>query len=285
MNAPAKEQLIRKAGDPKVLPSVARKVLELVGSDSTSNVELCRVIERDQTISASILKIANSAFYGLRQEVTSLNQAIVILGFNALKDLVITISTKLQYKKFGITEQMMWDHSIGAAIAARHIVEGRGRDLEEIAFLGGLMHDFGKVVMNNEAPEVFLEVMQEIYNDGCEPIEAEQRTFGYTHSEIGSSVLREWGFPSVLADILDYHHLDTCTLDDIKDPFVAKAVASINLANSICKVLGIGYRSANETLEPSKLSSAQMLSLSDEELKKLCSAVHDSFQAEKSSFQ
>lgn len=284
MGIPSKEMLIRKAGDPKVLPSVAKKVLDMVGDENTSNTALCTVISRDQTISASVLKIANSAYYGLRNEVTSLNQAVVILGFAALKDLVVTVSTKLQYKRFGITEQMMWDHSIGAAVAAREVARGHGRDLEEMAFLGGLMHDFGKVVMNNEAPEAYLEVMQETYNEGKDAIEAETSVFGYTHTEIGAMVLDQWGFPPVLISVLRSHHLQGCTLEGLSDPFEARAIACIHLADALCKRLGIGYRCAVGELQLDRLPSAVFLGLDSGKIERLSQAASDKYEAEKAAF-
>lgn len=284
MGIPSKEMLIRKAGDPKVLPSVAKKVLEMVNDENTSNTALCNVISRDQTISASVLKIANSAYYGLRNEVTSLNQAVVILGFTALKDLVVTVSTKLQYKRFGITEQMMWDHSIGAAVAAREIARGHGRDMEEMAFLGGLMHDFGKVVMNNEAPEAYLEVMQETYNEGKEAIEAEASVFGYTHTEIGAMVLTEWGFPQVLISMLRSHHLQDCTPEGFSDPFEARAVSCIHLADSLCKRLGIGYRCPVQGIQLDELVSTRYLGFDAGTIERLRQTASDKYEAEKAAF-
>jgi putative nucleotidyltransferase with HDIG domain len=279
-----KDMLIKKAGAPKVLPAVAKKVLDLAASDDTSITQLCRVIEKDQTISAGVLKIANSAFYGLRQEVASLNQAVVILGFACIKELVIAISTKLQYKRFGITEQMLWDHSIGAAIAARRLAAGKGKDLEEIAFLGGLMHDFGKVVMNNEAPEMFLQVMQEVYNEGREPLETETRLFGFNHAELGAEVLRAWGFPLLLSSILEHHHLIARTLADFPDSLEARAIACINVADTVCKHLGIGYRTPMPASPLLECPAAIMLGFDRTHIDVLCAEILQAYEAEKASF-
>jgi putative nucleotidyltransferase with HDIG domain len=284
MSAPTKETLIQKAGSPKVLPAVAKKVLDLVAGEDTSIVQLCRVIEKDQTISANLLKIANSPFYGLRQEVSSLNQAVVILGFGAIKELVVTISTKCQYKRFGITEKMLWEHSIGAAIAAKRLAVGKGRDLEGIAFLGGLMHDFGKVIMNNEAPEIFLQVMQEIYNEGLEPLASESKLFGYNHAELGADVLRAWGFPSLLSSILKHHHLTTRPLTNFGDALEAQAVACIHLADAICKHLGIGYRAPSVSASLHELPSAVLLGFDNAQIEALCADILQAYEAEKAAY-
>jgi putative nucleotidyltransferase with HDIG domain len=216
-----KEELIKKVADPKVLPMVAKKILDIVGNDDASISEICETIQKDQTISANILKVANSAYYGLRKEVTSIRQAIIMLGLSAIRNIALTVSTRLQHRRFGIVEQLMWDHSVGAAIAARHIAVGRGKEFEEIAYFGGLFHDFGKVVINNECPDAFNGVMQRIYNDREDPLTAERNIFNYAHTEIGALVMEEWKFPAIFVSILENHHLENRSFDEFPGAFVA----------------------------------------------------------------
>jgi putative nucleotidyltransferase with HDIG domain len=279
-----KEELIKKVSDPKVLPMVAKKVLDIVGNDQASISEICETVQKDQTISANILKIANSAYYGLRKEVRSVRQAILMLGLSAIRDIALTVSTKLQHKRFGIVEQLMWDHSVGAAIAARHIAAGRGKELEEIAFFGGLFHDFGKVVINNECPEAFSGVMQRIYNDHEDPLTAERGIFDYAHTEIGALVMEKWKFPAIFVSILENHHLENRSVEAFPDTFNAQVIACINLANNMCIRLGIGYRAADQNLLLHDLPSAQFLGISKEGVERLISDVQTAYQAEKSAF-
>lgn len=279
-----KEELIKRVSDAKVLPMVAKKVLEIVGNDQTSISEICETVQKDQTISANILKIANSAYYGLRKEVTSVRQAILMLGLSAIRDIALTVSTKLQHKRFGIVEQLMWDHSVGAAIAARHIAGGRGKELEEIAFFGGLFHDFGKVVINNECPDAFSGVMQRIYNDHEDPLTAERSIFDYAHTEIGALVMEKWKFPAIFVNILENHHLENRSFESFRDAFNAQVIACINLANNMCIRLGIGFRTADQNLLLYDLPSAQFLRISKEGIERLLSDVQTAYEAEKSAF-
>ena len=285
MDILARDELLQKASGPKVVPTVAKKVLDMVRRDNSSIAQLCGIVEKDQTLTAGVLKIANSAFYGLPQEVTSLKQAIIVLGFNAIRDLIITISTKSQYKRFGITEQLLWDHSIGAAIACRLFARGQGAEVEEVAFLCGMMHDFGKVIMNNECPLGFVEAMQTIYNEGTDSLSAEQEVFGYTHTEIGSMIVEKWEFPPVLSRTMACHHLHTCSLVDFEDRTIAKAVACSHLADNACKVLGIGFRSPDESIILDDLPSAAFLGFAGEGLDALVRQVNKTYAAEKTVFQ
>lgn len=284
MELPTIDGLIKDTADQKVLPFVARKVIGMVADDNTSIQELSNTIEKDQSIATKILKIANSPFYGLAHEVTSLRQAILVLGFNSIKDLVITISTRSQYKRFGITEQMMWDHSIGTAIASKMVSDMCCTELKDLAFLGGLMHDLGKVIINNEAPEAYVDVMKLTYNEDVESICAEHEVFGYDHTEVGSRVAAKWGFPRVFSEIMARHHLRNSTLEDIEDMFTARSVACVNLADNICKTLGIGYRIPNESVVIEELASTSFLGLKPDRIEGLVSEIGEVYEKESSAF-
>ncbi len=280
-----KEELIKKAGDLKVLPFVARKVLDTMNDENFSVSDLNNIVEKDQTITARVLKISNSALYGLRYQVNSLQQALLILGLKTIRSLVLAVSTRSLYKKFGITEQKIWDHSVGTAISAKMIAAGLGTLLEEVAFTGGLMHDLGKVVMNNEIPEAFAEVMMKTYNEGVDSIAAEKEICGYDHTEVGSKVAEKWGISNILIEILAKHHLHNSKLEDMEDPAVAQSIACVNLADNVCKVLGIGYRSPDDTILLHTLPSAVFLKMTKDKLDTLCNEINDTYNSEKAVFQ
>jgi putative nucleotidyltransferase with HDIG domain len=280
-----KDELINRAGDLKVLPFVARKLLETLNDEGCSIDDLSGIIEKDQTIAARVLKISNSALYGLRHEVTSLNQAILVLGFKTIRSLVLSVSTKSLYKNFGMKEKILWDHSVGAGIAAKMISAGLGSEIMELSFVGGLMHDLGKVVMNNETPDEFAEIMMKIYNEDIDSITAETEIYGYNHAEIGAGVVEKWGFAPMLVDILKYHHLNNVRLAELKDNSVANTVAAVNLADNVCKVLAIGYRNPTDKIELHKLPSAVFLKLTKDRMDVLLKNIEETYNAEKAIFE
>ncbi len=280
-----KDELIQKVSDLQALPIVARKALDTLNKDNCSIEDLSSIIEKDQTIAARILKISNSALYGLRQEVNSLQHAVMILGLKTIKSLVLTATTRSLYKKFGITEQMMWDHSIGAGIASKVIAGNLGSEVEDVAFVGGLMHDLGKVIMNNETPEMFSEVMMNIYNDNTESITAEQELYGFDHTDIGAGVVTKWKFAPILVHILGKHHLHKCTLEEIGDDMRTKSVACVHLADNICKVLGIGFRSSDDSIVLHELPSAVYLGISQDKFEGLLRNISETYTSEKSAFE
>jgi len=281
----SKNELINKAGDIKVLPFVARKVLETLNDEACTIDDLSGIIEKDQAIAARVLKISNSALYGLRHEVTSLHQAILILGFKTIRSMVLSVSTRSLYKNFGMKEKILWDHSVGAAIASKIISAGFGSDVVDVSFIGGLMHDFGKVVMNNETPEVYGEAMMKMYNEDVESIAAEEEIYGYNHAEIGARVVEKWKLAPLIVDILEKHHLNDLKLQDISDPVTARSIAIAHLADHVCKVLGIGYRNPNEAIRLHELTSAQYLKISKNTLDKIVVDIQDTYNKERSIFE
>lgn len=285
MNIPLKEDLLNKAGDLKVLPLVAKKLIESLSDDNASIDVLSHIIDKDQTIATTVLKISNSAFYGLRQEVTSLKQAIMILGLKTIRSIALAASTKSLHRQFGMTEKMMWEHSTGSAAAAKVISANFEKEVKDIAFIGGLMHDLGKVFMNNEAPEVFPEVVKRMHDGGLDSITAELDVFGYTHAEIGSRVIAKWGLAPVLVRILEWHHLDKKSIDAIQEQAIAKGVACVNLANNICKVLGIGYSDPYEGIVLHELPSAVFLNLNKDAFDELVCEIRETYEREKAVFE
>jgi putative nucleotidyltransferase with HDIG domain len=279
-----KDDLIQKVSDLQVLPIVARKALDTLNKDSCSIEDLNAIIEKDQAIAARILKISNSALYGLRQEVNSLQHAMMILGFKTIKSLILTATTRSIYKKFGITEKMMWDHSVGTGIASKILASKLGAEVEDVAFVGGLMHDLGKVIMNNETPEMFSEVMMNIYNKNAGSIAAEKELYGFDHTEIGAGVVAKWKFAPILIHILGKHHLHTCTLEEVGDDMQKKSVACVNLADRICKILGIGYRNPDDSIALHELPSAEYLGISKDKVDGLLYTVGETYASEKSAF-
>jgi putative nucleotidyltransferase with HDIG domain len=281
MNVISLDNLVRKVGDLKVLPFVARKLLETLGDENADIEDLSSIIEKDQTIAARVLKISNSALYGLRHEVTSIHQAVLVLGFKTIRSVVLSASTRSLYKNFGMKEKIIWDHSVGAGIAARIIAEKSDPDSQEMAFVGGLMHDLGKVVMNNETPDLFGEVLMNIYNDGVDSIEAEESVYGYNHARIGALVAQKWGFPDALVKIIANHHLQTGTTESLLEDNV---LACVHLADNACKFLGIGYRSPDKSIVLDELPSAVHLQISGSALEETIEKIRTTYESEKSVF-
>lgn len=239
-----REILSRVEGLPS-LPSILMEVLQLANDVETQASDFEKIIRKDQALAAKVLKLVNSPFFGLRQKVSSISQAIVILGFKSLKSVVIAAkSSKLldrQLHAYGFEPGGMWKHSMSCATICRMLatrVRLSAADQEEL-FVAGLLHDVGKIQL---AP--YIEGFQEEFDaraakNGLSV--AERETVGIAHDDVGGRMADQWGLAPSLANLIRSHHAADA-------PASARPLVILQLANEICSFLGVGRE---EPAEPS----------------------------------
>jgi putative nucleotidyltransferase with HDIG domain len=193
------------------LPAVALRVIEVTADPKSSANDLMQIIGPDVSLTAKILKIANSPFYGLTREISSLQHAVTVLGFKEIRNLVISTVAFESFKnlnqngKFDISK--FWRHSFYCALAAKIIAVDLKSGGSEL-FVAGLVHDIGKLAMYIAFPNEFMmqiEIMSPL-KIKYTAFEAEKDIFGMTHDEVGMKLLERWMFPKSLLTAVGYHH-------------------------------------------------------------------------------
>jgi putative nucleotidyltransferase with HDIG domain len=276
------ESLIARTGDLPAMPAIAVKVMEMVGDPSTSANDLQAVISHDQALTTKVLKIANSAMFGVSRDISTLSHAIMILGFSTIRSIVLATSTKSIYLKFpsiGVfTAKLLWDHSLGTAMFSRSIAGELHSINEEEAFIAGLLHDVGKTVINLNFADKYEDVIKAVYNDGVGFREAEFQHLGFAHTQVGSLVLRKWNLSRSLEDAVLHHH----TPDESEGNATLTAVVSF--ANDFCKKVGIGpIKKENINLAESK--AAKVLDLDANRIARFEQQLLDDFESNKEVFE
>jgi putative nucleotidyltransferase with HDIG domain len=263
-------------GDLPPLPQVATRVMELIQNSKTTVKDLEQIIAKDQALTGKVLRISNSAFYGVRGEISTLSRAIVVLGFNALRSVVLTGASESLHQSAGsgFKDKMLWEHSLAVALAARTIAEECRYDAAEEAYVGGLLHDVGKVVLDVNLTEDYHEVLERVYNDRMPFIDAENEVLGFDHTDVGAMVVDRWSLASGLAEAVRLHHQP---MGAEIDPTLC---AVISLANSVCVKLGIGPERDPE-LNLVELESTLMLTLAPDRLNEIAAAVKNRLSEEK----
>lgn len=274
----ALETLIMNASDLPTIPVVATKVMQLVGNETTTSEELAKIVASDPAITARVLKISNSSFYGCQRQIQTLSHAIMILGFSTLKSLVVAASVKQVYKPYGLTEQMLWEHSFGAGLAARIIAGVTRLANEEEAFLGGLFHDIGKIIMNTMDSQQFQTIMEKCYNDRISFLEAERQIYPYSHADVGALVIKKWNFPTILMQAVQKHHTFDFAADE--DPYQMRLTSIVGLANLFCHRVGAGMREPEE-FPLHETPPAIILNIDEEEMNFLLETFMESFNRDK----
>lgn len=191
------------------LPLVIVKLLEIVEDEKTSGKELAILLEQDYAISARMLRLANSAFYGLRTPVGTIQQAVVVLGFDTVKELALATSvfdSLSAYEPFALDPQDFWLHSLGAAKAAR-LLNDHHLQLEtaHACFTAALLHDIGKYLLSTCLKDRYRSIVTEAFSRSRPVAAIEKRTLGYTHCELAGLITSRWRFPAVICDAIAYH--------------------------------------------------------------------------------
>lgn len=205
-----KKRILKTVSDLPPMPQVAQKARELTLSDKSSFSDLARIIETDQAIATRVLKIANSAYYGVMGNVSSIQHASVVLGMKTLNELLTLAcaSTMLgsELKGYGMNAGDLWRHSLATAGCARTIAAKKNAEMADDAFSAGLIHDCGKLILDRyiaERKAAFENFMQ----DGQRAfLEAERNLLGFDHAQIAAEVCEKWQIPKKLISSIQYHH-------------------------------------------------------------------------------
>jgi putative nucleotidyltransferase with HDIG domain len=191
------------------LPTIAMEVVELVDNPKTSASKLGKLISTDQALTAKVLKIANSPFYGFPRKISTIDFAIIVLGYDALKEIVISISlvSSLQKKSDAIFDAKgFWDHAITSGVLARRLARDLGYRVSGEVFVGGLLHDMGISVLHRYFRSEYKRITEILQETDLTALEAEESVLGVTHAEVGGWLAERWNLPDHLVEAIRFHH-------------------------------------------------------------------------------
>ncbi|MBN1841624.1 MAG: HDOD domain-containing protein [Deltaproteobacteria bacterium] len=227
--------LIEKIEEIPTIPVVSQKVMELSGDEEARFEDFVEIIEKDQALAARILRVANSAFYGFLSRISSLEHALVILGIDEVRSIVLGCSV---YNFFSQSESDafertgFWKHAIICSQVARLLGTHFNIRNNGSFFLGGLIHDIGKVVLDQYFHEDFLKIIGHVSLTKTTFSKAEKKILGTTHYQIGAKLLKQWRFPDEVVTQILYHHAPW------RDENPGPNSSMIYLANVLTKLAG-----------------------------------------------
>lgn len=257
------------------LPAIVTKLIQVVNSPDTSAEDAARLIQKDPALTTKMLRLANSAFYGIPRSISSVSSAVVILGFNTIRSLVLSASVMKMFSgvnKPAIDKDRFWKHSIICAMAAKTIVRQfinvRMMDPES-AFCAGILHDIGKLIFSEYAHDDYLEVTSLAQRNGIPLLEAEKKVLGIDHAEIGRILADKWALPLDLEYALVFHHAP-----DRADSLI-DLVTTVHLANMVTHNLGIGIWK-DEAVTPEWGEARSILQIGEAEYERIVQTLNDS---------
>jgi len=251
--------------DIPTLPNIVIEVNKLLQDYDTSIKKLSKIIEKDQAMVTKILRLVNSTFYGFRSRIRNIPHAVIILGFNTIRNAVVSVSIIKTFsgeKAFGgleITD--FWKHSIGVAVTSRYLSEQTKLDSPDDCFVSGLLHDIGKVVLSQNFTDLFGLVWKSVKEDGLSFYEAEQKLLPVNHAQIGGHLAKKWQFPANLIDSITYHHAISKSVSNLNQLLIVHAANTI--ANSYEIDSGVTPDFSSIDPEAKRIMSGQLETISE----------------------
>ncbi len=263
------EEIVSKTTDLPTIPAAAIKVMRETQNPESSAATIARILVTDQALSARVLRLANSAYYGLVRKVTDLQDAVVILGMKSVKNLALVASTYPWMQRpitgYCLGPEQMWQHAFGAAVGAQLVARISKKAPEDVAFTAGLLHDIGKVALSVWLENKVGAILLYAGREGLSFDEAERRILGYDHCQVGFHLATEWNLPEEVAHAALWHH----------DPDKAKhdqVIADcVHIGDYICSSMGFGlggdgllYKFSENSLERLGLKPEDLDQITDE---------------------
>lgn len=251
------EEIAASLGDLPALPDIALRAMRLAEDPEWEVTKLDRTIRTDQALAARFLRLANSAFFGARSKISTLDRAITLVGITRVRSVLLAAALEglHESKRTNFKGKILWDHALATGSLSQHLARIHGRSEPEEAFMAGLLHDIGRPVLDQMMSDKYAEVIA-LVKDGVAAslLSAEQRVFRFDHTDIGYVVVTSWGFPPAIAEAIRFHH----------DPTMAEAdrplCATVSLANSMCAKAELGPHREPD-LDLASLPSTEILGL------------------------
>lgn len=232
------DQVIQKIEGLPPFPIVLQRAFQLMEDPRTSAQDLVDVLHLDPAITANVLKLCNSAFFGLKKKVHSLKEAIVLVGFEPVLEIILGQQSigllKEPCEGYDLEQADLWRHSVACALLTRIVSQRLGRETTYAHFTAALLHDIGKMILGQFFQDHFIEIKRLVREKGRSFTEAEQEVLGIDHADLGGKVAESWRFPEPMISAIRFHHTPTQCSGD------SEMVELIGLCDMIALITGIG---------------------------------------------
>ncbi len=250
-------------------PLTVHKVNEVMRDPDYSSSRLVEILRLDQAVTANLLKMCNSAYFGSRRRISTLNEAVMFLGQENIMRAVNAAGVATLFRTadgYGVTSADLWKHSVGAALMSQIISRRIYQREDPVLFTAVLMHDIGKIILGQFVNKSYRKINALVQLHGYSFLKAEEEVIGIDHAELGGRIAKKWNFPQLICDVIaHHHHPDKMESKGQTAPWVA------HLSDQVCLMMGVGggsdglaYRGLSEvislfSLRPKDLEHFMML--------------------------
>lgn len=254
------------------LSTVVSKVLKITEDPGANASNLAEAIVLDPNLAASILKLANSAYYGFARHISTVSDAIVLLGFSTIRSLTVAASTYRIYDKeitgYALSKGDIWRHCLSCAMMSKLIALKTRYKVPEEAYIAGLLHDVGKIILGRFVEQDYEKIMSQVEAGKSTFSVAEKEILGFDHPTVGAKVAEKWLFPENLVDAIRYHH------DPERSKKNSQLTDIVHIADATCLMMGIGLGGDGLAYEFDQ-KALDRLGLSEPDMENLMSRLGD----------
>lgn len=281
------QQFLGSRGLP-TMPAAAQKAFELSINPNAEARDFIEVIKADEALSARVLKIANSVFFDRGKKSQTIDDAVMVIGLSEVRGLMNASALSDLFPSRHPARQQFWANAIATAIAARLLAQRSASELTGLAFTAGLMHDIGKLLMLQRAPDEYNKVLKEVQIKGCSFIEAESKVFIFDHCQLGHYLAQRWNFSEQLTLAIRCHHepWSEQTVQSSTQPGISQLIKSADL---MAHALGIGHPSGYSKLQNNCAAlmnpACLLFNISEQEKADFLLAINSAYQKEAELYQ
>lgn len=285
MSKSLEQKKIEQIENLPTLPEVANKLLKIINDPTTTAVDVANLISRDLSLTSKVLRLANSAFYGIPRTVTTVQNAVVILGLKVINTMVFSITVVKMFPGDGRNElfsrKKFWAHSLACAVLSRQLALRMRKftlfDPEE-CFCAGLIHDIGRIVLDQFFHENFIKAIKASAEKKIPLVDAETSVFGFSHQEVGDWLTSRWELPQDIRIPIVYHH------NPSKTEYAREITTLVHLADSLCYDLGLNLPGL-DAKPPLDTALITQLGFTTEDLEAVKASAHEEIEKFHAAFE
>lgn len=257
------DEIMARVGEIQPLPGTILHLINVINDPKSTVTDIVNTIRYDQAVTTRMLRICNSAYFGLSREVQSLEDAMRFLGTLKVLQMLMAVHTSALLCRsqdgYGLQPGVLWKQSVATALTSTLLADRTQPTNQSLTFTAGLLHDIGKVVLNEYVADQFSQIVQLVSEKQISFLEAEQEVLGFTSTEIGARLAEKWKLPDSIIRCIRYHR----TPGALEPPDVL--VDTVYLANSVCMLFGVGlgadglsYRADARVMERYQLKESDL---------------------------
>ncbi len=268
------DDIVAKVDELPSLPHIVIRVMELTEDPDSSAFDVNEVISQDQSMTAQVLRMANSLYYGYSRRIATVTDAIILIGFNAVRSIVLAASVSKFLKKelsgYILGEGELWIHSQSAAVFARLLAKRTKFRTIELAYTATLLHDIGKLVLNSYLHDAYQEVIRVVNEEKMPFDQVENSIIGFDHAEVGGKVAEKWNLPAELVEAITFHHQPE------RAEINPQLAAIVHTADAVAMQMGMGI-GVDGLLYPLSHEALDLIGVAGDDLEMLMSEIVDVF--------